>query len=850
MRLGIPFVVLAVVLGAAPLAPAQPPAPTTITARVDPALRALFGFRAKTGRTPLAYLPSERFERDGIAPVVLRFHGAPDLAKYARGGVEALTPLSSGAFAAKIGEPQLAMLEREPAVASIVVDLPRRAPRPLDASAAETGIAAARRSLRKKDGTLLDGKGVRIADIDSGTFVFHPAFYRADGGTFAWVDVDGDGRLTPGVDGVDLDGSGAIDENEHVQLLVSELRARPSGFDASLDYVYVDTNNNGARDYGPGFAEDVPAHGEPIFVVDDVDRDGKIALSEKLLRLSTSKVAAARSNRTYTRGGASFGISAYGNSLLKNASLLEYSSHGTGVAGILAGGVPDRSKLLGLAPGADLLVVGYGGNDPDGTTASVQWAIDQKADVILTEYAPYTGYPLDGSSEEETLLSAAVEKGIAVVNPAGNLARGYKHLSAKLVAGANEIKLQTDKSFGGAPYISISLLHRGDPRTLGLKWSLGDGTVLDIPAESTGSPIDVGRDRLLEVVRRTTSRGTHEIHLSLYAWNGSDYGSLPSGKYSLTVNADAAFDAELYCGDSNNSWAYGFTFLENTPTKTICHPATNDRGIAVAAYTLHGDDPFGGGTPGALASYSSIGPRIDGDAGMDLAAPDNPISTGVPGSASDKGVVYDQFGGTSGAGPHVAAAIALLKQLEPTASGESLQKKLLEKARRDGVSSDEARWGKGKLDVTGALGLARREGVAPKVKLVVGDAVIGKPVEVKLEVEDDGGDLLARWDLDYDGTPDTAWEPLGPKTFTADTPSFRDVKVEVLDADGYLAGASARIVFGEPKPEAPLTPAGDTAGDGGCGCHSAPASAATWWWLLAIVPFARRMRKPLRTVSR
>lgn len=844
MRLRAALFLSLVVLSHAPVAPAQPPAHTPIVGtRVDPALRNLFAFRAKTGKTPLAYLESERFERDGVAPVVIRFHGAPDLARYARAGVESLTRLLTGAYAAKLGAAQLALLEADPNVALVSVDLPRRAPQPLDQSAVETGIAAARRSFRKKDGTLLDGTGVKIADIDSGTFVLHPAFYRADGGTYAWVDVNEDGKLTVGVDGVDLDGSGAIEENELLRELVVDSPDRTSTFDPALDYLYVDTNGNKQRDVGPTFTEDTPAHGEPIFVVDDVDRDGKVALSEKLLRLGTSKIAAARASRSYTRGNANYGILAYGNALLKNAALLDYSSHGTGVAGILAGGVADHSRLLGLAPGADLLVVGYGGNDPDGTVASVQWAIDQKADVILTEYAPYSGYPLDGSSEEELLLDAAVDKGIAVVNPAGNLARGYKHRSVKLVAGANEIKLKTDGSFKSAPYVAFTMLHRGDARALTLKLNLPDGTSIDVPADSAG-PTDLGKDRLLEVVRRTTARNTHEIHISLYAWTGTAYGTLPSGNYSLSINSDGALDAELFCSDSNNSWAYGLVFLENTPARTICHPATNDRGLAVAAYTLHENDPFGGGKPGTLAGYSSMGPRIDGNAGMDIAAPDNPFSASVPSSASDKSVSYAQFGGTSGAGPHVAAAIALLKQLDPTASGESLQKKILASARKDGVSSDETRWGKGKLDLAGALGVARREGVAPKVKLVVGPAYVGTPAEVTVEVEDDAPGSLARWDLDYDGKPDTAWEPLGKKTFTADAPSFRDVKVEVLDADGYLSGASARVVFA-PKTEAPVTPAADQGTESsGCGCHTPRStSLLPLWGLFVLVPWARRLRR-------
>ncbi|MBI2389322.1 MAG: S8 family serine peptidase [Deltaproteobacteria bacterium] len=822
-------------------------------------MRSLFGFRARTGKTPLAYRASERFERDGVLPVVIRFSSPLDparLTSLARAGVEwenGGAPLASGAYAAKITEPHLALLSAEPTLVRVTCDLPRNAPRPLELSATETGIDSARRMLRAKDGKLLDGTGTRIAAIDSGVFVFHPAFFRADAGTYAWVDVDGDGKLTPGVDGVDLDGSGTIEPTEVLRELKADKADRKTGFDASLDWVYVDENGNGQRDFGKGFNELTPAYGEPIFVVDDVDQDGEIGRSEKLLRLGTSKVALARANKTYTRGAETNGVISYGTALVGSAEKLEASSHGTGVAGILVGGVPDRTKLLGLAPGADLLAVGYGDRDPLGTAASIQWAITNKADVILTEYAPYTGFPLDGSTEEEALLDAAVDKGIGVVTPAGNLSRGYKHRSVKLAVGANDIPLQTDSQFKSAPYVAFTVLHRdaGLGVTLGVKLALPDGTSIDVPTESTGTPVDIPGGRLLDVVRRDSARGTHEIHVSLYAYDGTTWGKLPPGKWTLSITSSAAVDAELFCADGYNSWAYGLVFTSNTASKTICHPATHDKGIAIAAYTLHGDDPFGGGTPGALASYSSMGPRIDGAAGIDLAAPDNPMSTGVIDGPSSTAIRYDQFGGTSGAGPHVAAALALLKQNDPTLAGAALQDALLSKARRDSfVTSDATRWGKGKLDVAAALGIARNAGAPPTVKLVApAEARIGTTVSLAVSVDDDGPAPRAQWDLDYDGKPDTAWLPVGSQTITSEVPAVKTVRVDVLDADGFVRGATARIIFNETAPLAPTPATEVSSSDDGCGCSTPGSSSssggdrATPYALgLAMLLLARRSR--------
>lgn len=862
--LALPLVFASVGTAPAQTRPAEEPATRPASGRVvgvDPEVRSLFGFRARTGKTPLAYRASERFERDGVLPVVVRFSSPLDparLASLARAGVEwenGGAPLASGAYAAKITEAHLALLAAEPTLVRVTSDLPRNAPRPLDLSATETGIDSARRALRAKDGKLLDGTGTRIAAIDSGVFVFHPAFFRADAGTHAWVDVDEDGRLTPGVDGVDLDASGSIEPTEVLRELRADMADRKAGFDAAIDWLYVDENGNGQRDFGAGFSELTPAYGEPVFVVDDVDRDGALGRSEKLLRLGTSKVALARGNRTYTRGAETNGVITYGSWLVGSADRLEASSHGTGVAGILVGGVPDRSKLLGLAPGADLLAVGYGERDPLGTAASIQWAITNKADVILTEYAPYTGFPLDGSTEEEALLDSAVDKGIGVVTPAGNLSRGYKHRSVKLAVGDNEFPLQTDGGFKNAPYVAFTILHRdaalGDG--LAVKLALPDGTSIDVPTESTGAPIDIPGGRLLDVVRRDSARGTHEIHVSLYAYDGTTWGKLPSGSWKLSITSSAAASAELFCADGYNSWAYGLVFTSNTASGTICHPATHDKGIAIAAYTLHGDDPFGGGTPGALASYSSMGPRIDGAVGIDLAAPDNPMSTGVIEGPSARTIRYDQFGGTSGAGPHVAAALALLKQNDPALAGAALQDALLSKARRDSfVTADATRWGKGKLDVAAALGIARNAGTPPTVKLAApAEARIGTTASLALSVEDDAPGARAQWDLDYDGKPDTAWLPVGSQTITSDVAAVKTVRVDVLDADGFVRGATARIIFNDTAPLAP-TPAADvSSSDDGCGCStpgsSSPSNRATPYALaLATLLLARRARSSAR----
>jgi hypothetical protein len=53
--------------------------------------------------------------------------------------------------------------------------------------------------------------------------------------------------------------------------------------------------------------------------------------------------------------------------------------------------------------------------------------------------------------------------------------------------------------------------------------------------------------------------------------------------------------------------------------------------------------------------------------------------------------------------------------------------------------------------------------------------------------------LRARWDLDYDGTPDTPWQPIGAQPVRAGVDGFVNVRVEVRDGQGYVSATTTRI---------------------------------------------------------
>lgn len=806
--------------------------PPGASPRVHPQVDLLFAHRARTGRTLPVFRPNAAFEQTGRLPVAVRFATPPDVQKRRRleaSGVkfDKDVPTASGAWLVTIDESGLRTLRADPELARVSVDLFHASPLPVEGSLEETRAAVAKRAVIAKDGVPLDGKGTVIADIDTPVYLHHPAFFRADGGAFPWVDVDGDGKLTPGKDGVDLDQSGTIEPSEVLRELrstgVTAYDNQPflehDDFQPDIDYLFLDTNGNGERDHGKDFDESTPAYGEPLFVFDDANHDGKTSSSERLLRLKTSKFRTiVEGTKTYERGkSGATGLGHYPAET--DAKLASDMGHGTGVAGILVGGQPGLSRWTGFAPDADLILYdGYVAQR--GPISGVDWAIDQRADVVLTEFAPYTDVSLDGSSEIEAMLDAAFDKGVVPVSPAGNLAASYKHRTITLEPGKQAISLYTKSP---VHWGSFSIHHGGPDRTLALTLKTPERTIPISNADT--DTVEIDATSAVYVTNQTTPRGTHERFINYYSTDAA----LPT-EYSLeiTLDAGAPLDVDIFASDDVSDWYGGLSFRENTEARTICSPSTSDKTISVAAYVLHGEEEYGAaGKEGERAYYSSSGPTLGGSAGIDIAAPDNPMSASPPVDGLD-GVPWTPFGGTSGAGPHVAGAVALLAQAYPKESANERKKRILDSARAfDGES--EKTVGKGKLDVAAALEATVPSGDAPvpAITVVTPPAAGGEATLTVAAADDESeGALTARWDLDYDGTFDTEWLPLGDAG--KQTVSFADaavgaaigVKVEVRDAQGNLNGATTILVAGEPKPAEVDSGNGAPADDVGCACRT------------------------------
>lgn len=780
-----------------------------------------------------------------------------------------------GIIAATVTRDALARVAALPGVLRVELDgqlFP--APRPLDHTSAliaahEVGEASSPAlpgspsAPGGEPGLGITGAGVTVCDLDTGIDPFHPMMFRADGGYYAWVDVDGDGVFDPGVDAVEL-GAGNLVTLRTLDVPItaywSDDPIQGSGhpsFALGLDYLYADVNLSGAREKGPaaGFTESDVTYGEPLFVADDVDGDGLLEPGEKIVALGTSKI------RAFRLGGAIF---RRGENLIETPVDPEFA-HGMGATGIIAGGQPGFSRLVGVAPGAEIIMAT--GVEQASEFVMTDFCIDEGARVVLHEYAPWMGYHLDGSSMMEQTIDKTAEEGIAHINPAGNLSTSQKLYKRTIAAGSTTtIPIDVSEASPYAPFrlVGLSVLWREPGRSLDLTLTDPAGNTSALTEHTGVLQVPFG-DHYLYAYRDDSSRGT--VRVDAYVYGDAPIGLPPPlehGTWTLDVVdplAPGGADLELiaYVLDDVSGWGKGIHFPEDaSEDHLIGYPGTADLGLAVAAYTGHGF--FSEATPGERAPYSGRGRRIDGTHILSISAPDDPITSGVQ---SEHPVSYVVYGGTSGASPHVAGTAALLLSAEPELDGIQVRERIRFAAAVDAsvgaVPNEDYGYGKLRSYET-VFGESPAGGESPTIAIAPVESTPGEKATVMIEVADadePASDLAIDVDRDYDGTYD---ERLAGPSFevTSATVGEQALSVRVVDSTGKTARALAWVSFkeGELPPEE-VAPPSDEAPleDDGCGCRVAgngdtwPSSLLALAWGLRLLRLRARARRNSKAMS-
>jgi subtilisin family serine protease len=561
-------------------------------------------------------------------------------------------------------------------------------------------------------GNPLTGTGMRIADFDTGIDVFHPSFFSADGDTFDWLDVNLDGSFTPGTDCVDLNRNGLLDSNERLRFTDGWIydAARVWGpsiknnmdyhYQAWWDWLYVDTNNSTSRNGGTalGYTDNDPTFGEPFFITLDDNGNGLLDVGEKLVALGTSKI--------YATMNAGFVERVRGTDLIDTDD--DTNGHGTSVSGILAGGTPFRHRFTGIAPGAEILAGAFFSDIP--ISYLIPWARARGADVMLYEFGGFVFDFLDGSSLDEELITNE-SANILQVTPSGNLGRGAKHAVATVSPGDSITLEITVPVYGSAIlYFYGTTLWRTNMEdlTFRLKTPAGGQVTLDGSVWSVNN-YDLWYDFA------TSPRGTNK--LDLYVDRGANANAL--GLWRLTIVNAGPAPAEIISNvaDHLSAWNGGAEFLNYvSDDKNVTWPATSDHAFVNGSYSTRGFESyagpgFGSVPVGEISAFSGRGERIDGWHLLDICSPGNyDVYTTRSHTDPDAYQIgsYRQFSGTSAAGPHVAAAAALVLQSNPGYTAQDAAVRLTANAATDAFTGEvyNDTWGYGKLRILPAVNLA------------------------------------------------------------------------------------------------------------------------------------------------
>jgi subtilisin family serine protease len=749
-------------------------------------------------------------------------------------GRPATRPLGRGRFVAlRADVDALSRLSVLPQVVSIEAGgAPIGSPAPLDATTAE--IDATRVWQRgDSDEQPLSGHGITVCNIDAGIDVFHPLFFRADGGYHVWRDVDGNRTPTPGVDQVVVNG-----ESFPLGIIEAQILGRSDGailgssdptFSAGLDWLYADTNGNGVRDFGrgAGFDDATPSFGEQLLSVDDVNGNDTLDVGEKLVALGSSKIRAVVFEDTVYRRGHD----------LIDAPRGSIPNHGTAASSVIIAGTRGLTRFVGVAPDAELIMAIRTDSSSAELYALTSYCIDQGARVVLHEYAPWQGFFLDGSSALEGLIDETSAEGVAHINPAGNLSTADKLYKREHPAGQTttiDLTVPSDEEYH---YFGASVLWRGGR---GLQLTLVDPTgETRLVQPSEGTTFELWHDQLrLFTERDTSSRGTTRVDVIVF---GDDFAvPIDPGAWEIRVSdpeqpGAAPVEVIAYVQDDVSGWNKGLHFPEHvSEDHLIGQPGTADLAISVAAYIQHGYT--NGGEPGERAWYSGRGFRIDGEEILSVSAPADPITAGW---AEGQAISYRAFGGTSGASPHVAGAAALLLEAHADYTGEQARAAI-----RAGALVDEAvgavpnnDYGWGKLRVYRSIyGEDPPANAPPIIAVQSHELLVGQSAEVLVQVSDaeqPGSSLRVEIDRDYDGTYEQLLSGHSYQVSFERT-GHQVHKLRVVDASGAEASTLAHFE---------VRSASDWVAVGGCQLHRQGFGHDSWLLVGLTLLFLRPWRR-------
>lgn len=430
----------------------------------------------------------------------------------------------------------------------------------------------------------------------------------------------------------------------------------------------------------------------------------------------------------------------------------DQDGHGTHVAGIAAGNGGLAKKFVGVAPGAELIVVrasdAQGGVDEGKAVLGAQFVFDRAAEAsrpavvnlsLGTQYGAHDG----SSSFEQGLSALATGKGRAVVVAASNEGHVPIHTSVRVSPGDPfRIPVRLRGSDGrGAPYADAQVFVWINARDRG---------ELKVGVRRNGEPwiAPVERGHAMQSTPMNNVRvfvGNEKPDLlESDATSGAVVilsGALPVGDFELELEGDTA--AEIWLQGARQAidgpgmplFARGGQVEGSigVPASTIGvisvgSVSTRTSFVNRSGQKLNLDDSV----PGTRSFFSSAGPAANGALRPDFLAPGHYVAStlaraallAAPNGTFGEELIVDAdhavLAGTSMSAPFATGAIALLFQRDPTLTQDDARAVLQAGSRRladdpetGGAERDYAN-GAGILDLEGAMVALDRKNIASR----------------------------------------------------------------------------------------------------------------------------------------
>lgn len=423
------------------------------------------------------------------------------------------------------------------------------------------------------------------------------------------------------------------------------------------------------------------------------------------------------------------------------ANIYSYSTHGTHVAGICGGsgagtiyrGVAFESKFLFVT----FLV------DEAAVLDAWQWMYDKatadgKRLVINMSWGLYHFGTLDGTSTLSQAISTFSDLGVVFVNSGGN--NGNVNFHIKKTFANNLLKSKIDfYSYSANPNMWGQSIHAwgeiGESFESGIIVTNSSNSVLvESPFYNTNTTTNyvdtflvTGADTVWYNISANAVHPLNQRPQMRLRVKNTDTGLKVLLKSQANSGTVHYWNVTELSNDVGN-WGMPFSIAGVGTTagdnlNGISEPSCSDDVISVAAYSPQYSSSGGNLVGGAIASFSSIGPRYDGVMKPDIAAPGVSIASSISSFTNssytsiasvpfnNRTYHFAKFSGTSMASPMVAGVVALILDANPYLMPQQVKDIIMQTAREDNYTQvipeeGSPKWGAGKINAYAAVQLA------------------------------------------------------------------------------------------------------------------------------------------------